>query len=412
WGIGGSDTLNVQGVSHPIPEADALASLTACNVDCISRVNPDTPGVFTTPGRQGFAFRFDYAAAGNLLLKASNGDRYQPPLPLLAEAAEVVEPTARANGMAWSEVGQPEASIGAGIVGTGELYAATATSQALTMFSSLGIHQLTGTSEKNWSIELIDSQAILQGPEACCRLADTVYGKTSNGLVSVDGGGRVQELSTSALGPALPSGPAKLAADHEHGDIYIHVGGRHAWVYATRWNKWSHVELVADGAGSVTALTSTLERGLVVTTISGNTVQLRRASTVNYQRSVWRSQPLMFGDVTRLKRWIEVEWLFRGDAAGGSVSLLCNRLQDVTRTLREHNESTSTYLQSGIEPDIQGTPAQFTFAQTSMQVPRDAPAISNTLSLGYVSPAGTRKYVFNGVSVTHKLYGNTRKERK
>jgi hypothetical protein len=412
WGIGGSDALNVNGVTHAIPEANALAYLTACNVDCISRVNPDTPGVFTTPGRQGFAFRFDYAAAGNLLLKASHGDRYQPPLPLIAEAAEVVEPTARANGMAWSDVGQPEASIGAGVVGTGELYAAIATSNAFTIFSSLGIHQLTGTSERNWSINLIDSQAVLLGAEACCRLADTVFAHTSNGLVSVDAGGQVQELSTSALGESLPSTPAKLAADHGHGDIYIHTGGRHAWVYASRWNKWSHVELVPDGAGTVTALTSSPERGFVVATFNGSNVQLRRQSATNYQRSIYRTQPLMFGDVTRLKRWIEVEWLFRGDAAGGSVTLICNRLQDITRTLREHNESTSTYLQAGIEPEIQGVPAQFTFAQTSMQVPRDAPAISNTLSVGYVSPAGTRKYTFCGVSVTRMAYGNTRKERK
>jgi hypothetical protein len=413
WGIGtrpggATDSIEINGDSFDVADADAFAATVLINVDDLNRVNPDTPGNKTTPAT-GFGFRYDYAGAGDFTIRASHGPNYQPPLPTLTETAESVTRPRRKNGMAWTEKGQPEATTQYGVVSNGVLYAAIATSLAMVQFTSEGIYLLTGTGGSSsagfdWANSHVDSQTMLRGPKACCRLGDIVYAATNNGVVGIDSGGVVKEISTSALGLVgvtkqfSQDDRTVLIADEHTGDIYCCFDGTHyPYVYSTRWNKWSRVFVAPN---NIACAANVLGVGMVFGYISGNTLSAYKKSDVNFQEQLVRFQPNFCGDQTTLKRFDEIELYFNGSAFGQPVTLLVNKMQGLTRTLREHEGSeTPSFIQAGIDTDVQGDTAEFSLAQTVIEVPRDAPSVSNSLSFGFVTPAGTVKYTFYGAAL-------------
>jgi hypothetical protein len=396
--------------------ADELASTVKINVDDLNRVNPDTPGNHTTPAT-GFGFRFDYAGAGDFTIRASHGDNYQPPLPTLAQTAEAVTRPRRANGMAWTEKGQPEAVTQYGVVSNGTIYASVATSLGMVQFTSEGIYLLTGSGGSSsagfdWSNSRIDSQTMLRGPKACCRLGDIVYAATNNGVVTIDGGGSVREISTSALGLVgvqkafSQTDKTTLIADEQTGDIYCCFDNTNfPYVYSTRWNKWSRVFVAPN---TIECAANVLGVGMVFGYISTNTLQCYKKSLVNYQEQLVRFQPNFCSDQTTLKRFVEIEFYFNGSAFGQPITVLLNKMTGQVRTLREHEgSSTPTFIQAGIDSSVQGDTAEFSLAQTVVEVPKDAPCISNSLSFGFVTPAGTVKYTFYGATILANMYEKT-----
>jgi hypothetical protein len=427
WGVGtrpgpAYDSVEINGSSFTLATANDLASTTKINVDDLGRVNPDTPGKYTTPAT-GFGFRFDYAGAGDFTIRASHGANYQPPLPTLAQTAESVTRPRRKNGMAWTEQGQPEAVTQYGLVSNGTVYASVTTSAAQVQFTSDGIYLMTGTGGSSsagfdWSNIRVDSQTMLRGPKACCRMGDIVYAATNNGFISVDSGGSVHEISTAALGLV---GVKKefdqddrtvLVADQQTGDIYCAFDGTaYPYVYSTRWNKWSRVAVAPD---DIACAASVLGVGMVFGYASGNTLAAYVKSETNYQEMILRFQPNFAGDQTALKRFTEIEAYFNGAAFGQPITLLLNKLQGLTRTLREHDGAdVPSFIQAGIDAAVQGDTEEFSLAQTAIEIPRNAPAISNSLSFGFVTPAGTTKYVFYGAALLSNLYEKTvRRSRK
>ena len=402
-----NDVLEISGTKWSIENADAFCFIYGANFDDLSRVNPDTPGTKTTPAT-GFAPRYEWAGRGDMTLRATHGANYLPALPDLTATAEAVERPRRANGMGWTEQGQPEALTQYGIVGQGTVYAAVATSVSLIMFSSQGIHRLAGTGGSSsagfdWSQDQIDSSVSLTGPRALCRLADDVYALTNVGAVVVTAGGTVQELSTSALGaiggtPWDPASNARVCAEEGSGDVWFTPhGSTYSYVYSTRWNKWTTVEV---GSGLVCA-SSSLQTGLTFGRALGNALQVIRKSTTSYLQPLVRFQPQYAGDPLSGKRWQEAEWLFGGGAAGVPVTLLVNELTGITRTLKMPNGSTApTHIQAGVTSAVQGSPSTFALAMVSQEIPRNAPAVSYSITLGYTAPAGTTRLVFCGLGVS------------
>lgn len=111
-------------------------------------------------------------------------------------------------------------------------------------------------------------------------------------------------------------------------------------------------------------------------------------------------QPNFCTDQTALKRFDEIEFYFNGSAFGQPITVLFNKLQGLTRTLKEHEGATTpTFIQAGIASTQQGDTNEFSLAQTVMEVPKDAPSVSNSLSFGFVTPAGTVKYTFYGAAI-------------
>jgi hypothetical protein len=421
WGVGtrpgpAYDSIEINGVGFTLKSADELASTVIINVDDLNRVNPDTPGEKTTPAT-GFGFRFDYAGAGDFTVRASHGANYQPPLPTLAQTAESVTRPRRKNGMAWTEKGQPEAVTQYGVVSNGIVYAAVATSDAMVQFTSEGVYLLTGSGGSSsagfdWGNSRRDSQTMLRGPKACCRLGDIVYAATNNGVVAIDSSGLVKEISTSALGLVGVSKQfsqddrTTLIADEQTGDIYCAFDGtNYPYVYSTRWNKWSRVQVAP---GTIECAANVLGAGMVFGYISANTLQAYHKSLTNFQEQIVRFQPNFCDDQTSLKRFAEIEFYFNGSAFGQLVTLLINKMQGLTRTLREHEGATTpSFIQAGIDSSVQGDTAEFSLAQTAIEVPREAPCVSNSISFGFITPAGTVKYVFYGAVLLAYVHEKT-----
>jgi hypothetical protein len=245
---------------------------------------------------------------------------------------------------------------------------------------------------------------MLRGPKACCRLGDIVYAATNNGIVGIDGGGAVKEISTSSMGLVGVSKQFSqddrtvLIADEQTGDIYCCFdSSNYPYVYSTRWNKWSQVRVAPD---HIACAANVLGVGMVFGYAAANTLTAYRKSLTNYQEQIVRFQPNFCGDQTTLKRYDELEFYFNGSAFGQPITLLVNKMQGLTRTLREHEGAvTPSFIQAGIDAGVQGDTAEFSLAQTAIEVPRNAPAVSNSLSFGFVTPAGAIKYTFYGAAI-------------
>ena len=432
WGIGtrpgpSYDSVQINGVAFTLKSADDFASAQRINVDDFNRVNPDTPGELTTPAT-GFAFRHDYAGAGDFTIRASNGQNYQPPLPTLAQTAEAVTRPRRKNGMAWTEKGQPEATTQYGIAGNGTIHAAIATSLAMVEFTSEGIYLLTGTGGSSsagfdWSNSHVDDLAKIRGPKACCRLGDLAFAATNNGVVAVDAGGTVREISTSALGTIGLSGRPQgeefsqtdrtvLVADETTGDVYCAFDGtNYPYVYSSRWNKWTRVKVAP---GNIECAANVPGAGMVFGYIDGSTLRCYAKSATNFQQQIVRFQPNFAGDQTILKTFAELEFYFHASAAGQPITVLLNQLTGLTRTLRSIEGATApSFIQAGIPPEVQGDTADFSLARTVMEIPRNTPRVADSLSFGFMTPAGTTKYTFYGASLlanTHEK--SVRRSRK
>lgn len=430
WGVGTRpgpvyDTVEINGTSKRQANADDLAANDKINVDDLARVNPDSQSTMSIPAT-GFAFRFDYAAAGDFTIRASNGANYQPPLPTLAQTPETITRPRRPHGFAWTEEGQPEAVTQYGIAGNGTIYALAATSSIMLIFTSRGLYRLNGTGGStsrgfDWSLELIDAQVQLRGPNALCRLGDYVYAATNNGVLAIDGSGQAREISTSALGTIgvkrtfSSTDRTCLVADDVTGDVYCSFDGDSPavpYVYSSRWNKWSRVRVAPDAATAVVG-SSSLRSGMFWLATTGNTLTAYAKSTTAYQQCVVRFQPHFADDPTVLKRWTLAEWYFSGKAFTAPITLIVGKIASITRTLREHDGATSpTYVQSGLAAGVQGDPTTFSLAVTSTDIPRGAPAVSNSLSLGYAAPGGSVEYEFFGVAMVHADSASTVRSRK
>lgn len=414
-----NDVLEISGDKWSISSANDFAFIYGASFDDLARVNPDTPGTKTTPAT-GFAPRYEYAGRGDMTLRATNGANYLPPLPEISATVEAVERPHRAAGMGWTEQGQPEALTQYGLVGTGTVYAAVATSVSLVIFTSQGIYLLSGSGGSSsagfdWSLDQKDSSISLTGPKALCRHGDDVYALTNVGALLVSHGGHVQELSTSALGtiggaPWSSTSNARVIAESGSGDVYFvpdPTTGT-AYVYSTRWNKWTTVTI----ADSVLCASSSLETGLAFARANGNQLQVLRKSTTSYQQSLVRFQPQFAGDPLSGKRWQEAEWVFGGAASGASVTLIVNEMTGITRTLSMPDGSSApTYVQAGIPTSVQSTPSSFALAMVSQEIPRNAPAVSYSISLGYSAPAGSTKLVFCGLGVSAVPIASVRRKR-
>jgi hypothetical protein len=423
WGVGTHtgaivDNVSISGSTVAVPDANALAAMIVCNVDDLARVNPDTPGKRTTPAT-GVAFRHDFAGAGDFTLLADHGANYIPTLPELGvDAAEEVSRPRRKNGFTWTENGQPEACVAAGLTKNGDVYAACATSQAMIICTSIGLFRLSGTGGSvsagfDWGLDHIDTQVLIRGPKAICRLGDLVFIASNNGAIVVDASGQVREISTSALGKIgvgrySITDKTRLVADEETGDVYFCFDGtRYPYVYSSRWNKWSRV-CVADS--EVISASGSLQRGLAFVEIEADEVVLRQKSASIYQQSIARMQPTYAGDVSSLKRFSEVEFYFHGRAEGAPVTFICNEIEGIERNLEMYDgDNTPSFIQAGIDADVQSDAEEFSLASTWMEVPMDAPAVANSLSLGYTTPEGATKYTFYGCAVTLNQYRTIRR---
>jgi hypothetical protein len=356
----------------------------------LSAASMDPPAALTTtilndyyaPRKFAIIQQRSLTSSASFTIQATNGQNYVPQLPSTTATALTVTTTTVANGIAWSEQGQPEAvpTLNTLPVGSGTLYGGWATRDSLWIFASDGLWQLTGTGGAagrgfDWSVINRDSSLSLSAPHGACVLRDSVYAYTNRGLVAVSSKGIDENLSQGRINDLLPGPPfsatrdIQMWADETNDEIWLAVNATTSpviYVYNTLSDAWT----THPGDSSSTPFQGTYARFLQdVVTIDQNNAYSPNHVTASFAPMVLDYQPISDGDALTLRQWIDECWVF--------------------------DTATATFLSAGIpvKPTprwngvdyasaAQAAKSQSQDSRVSWCVPRNAPAVANTLAPG------------------------------
>lgn len=259
-------------------------------------------------------------------IRASNGGNYVPALPNMSSTALTVSQQTVPNGIAWSEQGQPESCPAPNVspVGSGTIYTAKATRDALWIFASDGLWRLTGSGGTvqagyDWRVDPVDSTLSLSGPHAACVLRDTVYAYTNRGLVAINADG-VREISQGRINDLLPGPPfsstaaIQIAAEETNDEIWLGIYGGSSlyYVYNTLTDAWTTV------SGQVSDLVIAYSRALQGNIIADTTTAYKPGTTAQTGLMDYQNVTLD-DDPASMKQFQDVEYVFENSTAPASM---------------------------------------------------------------------------------------------
>jgi hypothetical protein len=354
-----------------------------------------------------FSITHSRSSGGSFTVTASNGQNYVPALPLTTGTALTISNTAVPNGIAWSEQQQPEAvpPVNTAFVGSGTIYGMWPTRDALWIFASDGLWRLSGTGGAagrgfDWRIDPVDSTLSLAAPHAACVGRDTVYAYTNRGLVAIGGpvttygGGTVKDnLSVGRIGDLLPGPPfaavtsIQMSYDETNDEVWLGVvtaGAMTYYVYNVLTEAWTTSQGGNGGTADVIQCYSRANQAMA--SIDTGASWLQSASqfnvcTVDYQ-------PIATADPFMLKQWIDATLVASAADAGKNVTPRFNGVAYNARALTSQNQD----------------------ARTSWAIPRNVPAVANSLAPGFSSNVTTALSIY-GFSLRSNPLTNQRKQR-
>lgn len=348
------------------------------------------------------------SAMPTFTIRSSRGKLFDPPLPSveLGETAITISPSEQTDGWCCSEQHEPwrvplanYERLGAGA----QILALVPTKDALFFFTNKGVKRLSGSGGSagdgfDWRMDPIDETLILCGPRTWCVLRDTVYARTSRGVVSITSDGLVTNLTegviaNTLLGKVVAPGTAYTAAtasaqwmvgDEANGEVILYefVSSPLVFRYNLVTKTWvndrvgSSLNQLHHGAympydGVVCVLaTQPAAAGFVFTP---------NLATTTYSASRIHFQPISGETPFQQKHWLSVDPLF---VSPGAIS--------VNVTVNGVVAYSSAAL-SG-EGTINAT-------RRSFDVPKDSPAISPAITVGFDVPASAVSFEFIGVAV-------------
>jgi hypothetical protein len=347
-----------------------------------------------------FVITAQRAGIASFTIAASNPQNYIPTLPATTATALTVSTKQVANGIAWSEQGQPEAvpPLNTLPVGSGTIYGMYPTRDALWIFASDGLWRLSGTGGSagrgfDWAVDLMDSTLSLAGPHAACVLRDTVYAYTNRGLVSISPKGIV-EHSQGRLNDRLPGPPfnadtsIQIAADETNDEIWLTVTANSAagyYIYNTLTDAWT----TSAGNGFPNVITYARFLQSVVTQNASEADSPSAGN--NYEAFVVDYQPISNGDPMTMKQWIDETWVL--DPGSASTTFYIPRW----------NGSDSTIVRAPV--------GQNQDTRLSFSIPRNSPACANTLAPGVKYTPSSNPIGLFGVALRAVTMTNQRKAR-
>lgn len=370
---------------------------------------------------QAFYFTNLFTPTGNLSLRATNGQNYDPKLPLITAVnnagvvtgatPQTFPPKQFKNGLRWSKDQQPEHVPPSNeiFIGQGEIYGMYSTRDALWIFASDGLWRLSGTMTRvgqqvDVRVDPVDSTLILAAPTAGCVLRDSVYAYTNRGLVRVDDNG-VMEISDMRVGDLLPGAVWTtqplyiLSADEANDDIYISIRTSLAktttasttYVYSTLYNIFTNLDalrLVTTGRLSCISRYWFDKVQQSLFTVGGAATidianRITNTGSISNLIATVDFQPIYGQDPFMLKQWIDCTVVFGSEAAG---KLSTNpRWDGVVNTIG-----------SGANAPRLSTSGKD--ARINFGVPRSV-AVGNMITFGIEVPASTLfVYTLKGVS--------------
>jgi hypothetical protein len=408
-----TDVLEVDGTSVSVTDAGILSLLPAfvgsrrtLVVQALDRVVPASPGgtSSTNPASvfaDGILISRWYLAEGHsssITIRGTNGQNYTPQLPIISASPTTIAETARPNGISWSEQNQPErvCALSTAFVGSGEIYAAFSTRDALWIFASDGLWRLSGTGGNagdgyDWRVDPVDSTISISGPQAGCVLRDTVYAYTNRGFVSIDSSGNIRELSMGRINDLMPGPPWSTPvrtitqsmwtiADETHDEIVFTVGinqsGR-VYVYNTLTDAFTYfaIQLASALWTPMHAAYLRATEEVIYAQQAASSVLGRSGGTYAAHRAVL--QPVGGDNPFVMRHWQNVNYVLAQAAAAQPIVPVIN----------------GTAFSAAVTPTLMGDSGQ---QRVSVGVPRNSPAIANQISVGF-SGAGSS-------STARKLY--------
>jgi len=208
-----------------------------------------------------------YPYLGDVTLRATNGQNYDPPLPEIDETAASGTTDPRYNRLRISELDQPWAvPPGEGnelLVSNGTIHRVIPTTDALYVFTDEGLFRVTGDFP-NWFVDQLDPTLILASRNSVGVLRDNIWAYTGRGLVRISGAA-VEQISKGLVGDSsnLPginytdTWLYTLACDEAHNEVhFLSDTANKAWVFNADTNRFATVDYDASGTnpGNVTTI--------------------------------------------------------------------------------------------------------------------------------------------------------------
>jgi len=271
--------------------------------------------------------RKHYVPPATMTLRATQGSKFDPPIPEISAAVLTVQPTQRKDYVMYSHNGLPEAvpPTNEQAIGNGEIYAQISTKDTQWYCCSDGVYRLSGNIAPvngipDILVEQIDESLIIAGPRAWCVLRGKIYMYSNRGLVEMSDEA-IRELSTGRVGDLLPgafyaeSETPFLVADERVDEIYII--GAHAtlnFVYSLRYDCFTTTSQF-NGATVGAQLATSLAMVFGYTTTQLDELQPDLTALLS-SGPVLDLQPV-FGDrPDTMKQWIDATWIFETGSSG------------------------------------------------------------------------------------------------
>lgn len=341
-----------------------------------------TPSNFVAQPTDGFTIRRKMLndARTTFGVKSSGEQNWDPdiqPYQGVATTSATIENKPRS--MVWSDQDQPESwpFVDEDTFARGLPCAFASTRDCIIAFYTDAIWRISGTGGTakdgyDWRADPIATNITICGSQAICVLNDVVYAMTSEGLIAIDNGSSARNISKGRVhnqlatppwsdGPYTVSTACFLVADEENGEILMREPSAAAgvmWVYNIATDTLVRTAIGSgEGNGPFHADYSRTLRAPVVAVKTGvSTWQLQTYSTaasgvdLTYQQ-VYSDNPFA------QRQWQSVDLVVENDAGGNNYMVSCN---GVAASLTNR-------------PLING--------RVSFEVPRNAPAIGNTMAI-------------------------------
>jgi hypothetical protein len=253
----------------------------------------------------------------------------------------------------------------------------------------------------DWRIDPVDSTLIISSPQAICVLRDNVYAMTSRGLVRVDSGGNVVEVSHGKVDDTLSSSTWRevtwasstavfLIPDEKNNEVVIR---EYNDTSGQMWRYNEHTDsFTKDSVGSAPihgAFSDYADSPIVAGSSSNGRLYVLNPGT--YQQFSASFQPVFASSPFDMHHWQTVNLSFEGAATGVNVYLNESVTPIGTRTVT-----------------TAGTSA---FSRTSFGVPRAAPAVSNNIQVMVTATSASAALKLQGIELVHEQLSGQRKVR-
>lgn len=366
---------------------------------------------FTAQPTDGFDFyhRWLQDSRPQLGVRSSKGKFWDPQIATSpSDPYTLVSEDKQPRAFVWSEQDEPESwpFVNEDSFSRGTVNGVASTSDAIIAFYTDGIWRLSGTGGTagkgyDWRADPIAAGITVVGSQAVAVLLDKPYAMTSEGLIVIGGNqsqvyqsgqlhnitqGRVHDqLSTPPWnnGPFTLSTAAFVVEDEEHDEILLREPSATAgkmWIYNTHTDRLSQTTSHAE---PMTAFYSRALRSPVVVGRDGGSTWTLKAQTGAYGNFNMTYANVYADNPFAQRHWQTLN--VSAETAGATITPTFNGVSGSSRTL-----------------DADG--------RAGFEVPRNAPAIGNTMQVG-LSVVTSVRTKLNGFALDYRDQTDRRKTR-